>query len=301
MNDPSVSPPTPAVYLRDVSRVYRSRRHNGAWWRQLLKPEFNEHLALANASLQIYAGQCLGLVGPNGAGKSTLVKLLTGLLQPDSGQISVLGFEPGKRQSAMLNQIGVVFGHKSSLWWDLPVKHSFEAVQKIYQTPPNVFNRDAKRYAELLRIDHLMERAVRQLSLGERIKCELVLALAHQPYLLLLDEPTIGVDMESKQQLRAVINQVLEEKRVAVLLTSHDVNDLLACCSHIALLQAGELFFNSTLSNLLAEWGLKSDNSRGLEDRLIEIFRARREGDEDIEFGSIMLADGAPEDDDEDD
>ncbi|WP_210311688.1 ATP-binding cassette domain-containing protein [Brucella endophytica] len=295
-----MSTQTPLVQLQAVSRVYRSRRHTGAWWRQLLKPEFNEHLALDEASLEIHAGQCLGLVGPNGAGKSTLVKLLTGLLQPDSGQISVLGFDPGKRQSAMLNQIGVVFGHKSSLWWDLPVKHSFEAVQKIYQTPPDVFNHDAQRYAELLRIDHLMQRAVRQLSLGERIKCELVLALAHQPRLLLLDEPTIGVDMESKQQLRAVINQILREKKIAVLLTTHDVNDLLACCSHIALLQAGELFQYSALKDLLGEFGLTSDNSRGLEDCLIEAFRARRDDDEEIEFGSVVLAGGVPEDDDED-
>lgn len=301
MTNSSMSSPLALVRLQGVSRVYRSRVHAGTWWRQLVKPDFIEHLALSEASLEIHAGQCLGLVGPNGAGKSTLVKLLTGLLHPDSGHINVLGFEPAKRQSEMLNQMGAVFGHKSSLWWDLPVKHSFEAIQKIYQTPPDIFDQDARRYAKLLRIDHLMDRAVRQLSLGERIKCELVLALAHQPRLLLLDEPTIGVDMESKQQLRTAICQILQEKEIAILLTSHDVNDLLTCCTHIALLQSCELFYHNTLNKLLESFNITADNSRGLEDSLIETFRSRRNGDEEIEFGSALVAAGVSEDDDEDD
>ena len=131
----------------------------------------------------------------------------------------------------MLTQMGAVFGHKTSLWWDLPVRHSLEAMQRIYRVDPAEFHADAKRFARALSIDHLMERTVRQLSLGERIKCELVLALSHRPRVLLLDEPTIGVDMESKQQLRALIAQVMRDRQIAVLLTSHDVNDLIACCT----------------------------------------------------------------------
>ncbi|PHM25432.1 ATP-binding cassette domain-containing protein [Xenorhabdus budapestensis] len=289
----------PALQLQAVSRIYRSRRHQGAWWKQLLKPEFDQHLVLDQIDLKIYAGQCLGLVGPNGAGKSTLVKLLTGMLQPDTGQISVLGFEPSRRQVDFLSQIGVVFGHKTSLWWDLPVRHSFEAIQKIYQTPSEVFLRDMQHYANLLHIEHLMERAVRQLSLGERIKCELVLALAHQPRVLLLDEPTIGVDMESKQQLRAVINHVVQEKQIAVLLTSHDVNDLLSCCSHIALLQAGRLFENCTLDELLKRFNISPNNSRSLEESLINTFRANHANDEEFIFGNELMHEIPGEDEDD--
>lgn len=289
------------VELAAVSRVYRSRRHSGSTWRQLFRPEYDEYLALDHVNLRIQAGQCLGLVGPNGAGKSTLVKLLTGLLQPTSGHLSVLGYAPGKRSVAMLNQIAAVFGHKTSLWWDLPVRHSLEAMQKIYQVDPHIFAADVAQFSQLLRINHLLDRPVRQLSLGERIKCELVLALSHQPRVLLLDEPTIGVDMESKQQLRQLINHVLQTRKVAILLTSHDVNDLLACCSHIALIQSGQVFHQSTLESLLEQYDLSRDNSRGLEDRLIETFRARRgDAEEEIEFGSAVLAGGADDEEDED-
>ena len=136
--------------------------------------------------------------------------------------------------SQFLTQIAAVFGHKTSLWWDLPVRHSFDAIRRIYRVPVDAFRKDVALFAGMLHIDKLMDRTVRQLSLGERIKCEVVLALAHRPRVLLLDEPTIGVDMESKQQLRELINRVVEERQVATLLTTHDVTDLTACCMHIA-------------------------------------------------------------------
>ena len=203
-----------AVDVVDVSRVYRTRRHEGPLWRQLLRPTFDTYTALDRVNLQIRAGECLGLVGPNGAGKSTMIKLLTGLIKPSSGRISVLGHEPGRMSSQFLTQIAAVFGHKTSLWWDLPVRHSFDAIRRIYRVPVDAFRKDVALFAGMLHIDKLMDRTVRQLSLGERIKCEVVLALAHRPRVLLLDEPTIGVDMESKQQLRELINRVVEGGRL---------------------------------------------------------------------------------------
>jgi len=130
---------TVVVDVVGVSRMYRTRRHESPLWRQLLKPTFETHTALNQVNLQIRAGECLGLVGPNGAGKSTMIKLLTGLLKPSSGRISVLGHEPGRLSSHFLNQIAAVFGHKTSLWWDLPVRHSFDAIRRIYRVPAEAF------------------------------------------------------------------------------------------------------------------------------------------------------------------
>lgn len=287
-----------AVDVADVSRIYRTRSHEGAFFRQLLRPTFIEHVAVDNVSFQIRAGQCLGLVGPNGAGKSTMIKLLTGLLKPSSGRISVLGFEPGKLSPQLLTKIAAVFGHKTSLWWDLPVRQSFDAMQKIYQVRAETFNQDVERFSALLNINGLMNRTVRQLSLGERIKCELVMALAHRPRVLLLDEPTIGVDMESKNQLRMLINQIVSERNVAVLLTTHDVNDLVTCCTHIAFIQAGHVFQLETMEGVLQMFGVSRDNSRALESCLIETFRSRGgASNADIEFGSTVLDEAAEDDD----
>ncbi|KWE64524.1 ABC transporter [Burkholderia ubonensis] len=278
MNEKALRGPERGPIVVDVvgvSRIYRTRRHEGPLWRQLLRPTFDAYTALDHVNLQIRAGECLGLVGPNGAGKSTMIKLLTGLLKPSSGRISVLGHEPGRLSSQFLTQIAAVFGHKTSLWWDLPVRHSFDAIRRIYHVPVDAFREDVALFADMLHIDKLMDRTVRQLSLGERIKCEVVLALAHRPCVLLLDEPTIGVDMESKQQLRTLINRVVEERQVATLLTTHDVTDLTACCTHIAFIQGGNVFQIKAMDDLLRQFGVSRDNGGLLESRLIETFRAR--------------------------
>ncbi|KVP22546.1 ABC transporter [Burkholderia multivorans] len=278
MNEKALRGPERGTIVVDVvgvTRIYRTRRHEGPLWRQLLRPTFDTYTALDDVNLQIRAGECLGLVGPNGAGKSTMIKLLTGLLKPSSGRISVLGHEPGRLSSQFLTQIAAVFGHKTSLWWDLPVRHSFDAIRRIYQVPVDTFREDVALFADMLHIDKLMDRTVRQLSLGERIKCEVVLALAHRPRVLLLDEPTIGVDMESKQQLRTLINRVVEERHVSTLLTTHDVTDLTACCTHIAFIQGGNVFQIEAMDELLRQFGVSRDNGGLLESRLIETFRAR--------------------------
>lgn len=288
-----------AVDVVGVSRVYRTRRHDGPLWRQLLRPTFDTHAALDQVNFQIRAGECLGLVGPNGAGKSTMIKLLTGLLKPSSGRISVLGHEPGRLSSHFLTQIAAVFGHKTSLWWDLPVRHSFDAIRRIYRVPADAFREDVALFAGVLHVDTLMDRTVRQLSLGERIKCEVVLALAHRPRVLLLDEPTIGVDMESKQQLRTLINRVVVERQVAALLTTHDVTDLTACCTHIAFIQGGNVFQVKPMDELLRQFGVSRDNGGLLESRLIETFRARgMTHDEERTFCNTALVDSMGGEDD---
>ncbi|MGR3910830.1 ATP-binding cassette domain-containing protein [Burkholderia sp. SR8] len=290
---------TVAVDVVGVSRIYRTRCHEGPLWRQLLQPTFHTYKALDDVNFQIRAGECLGLVGPNGAGKSTMIKLLTGLLKPSNGRISVLGHEPGRLSSQFLTQIAAVFGHKTSLWWDLPVRHSFDAIRRIYRVPVDAFREDVAVFSDMLRIDKLMDRTVRQLSLGERIKCEVVLSLAHRPRVLLLDEPTIGVDMESKQQLRALINCVVEERQVATLLTTHDVTDLMACCTHIAFIQGGNVFQIKAIDDLLRQFGVSRDNGAMLESCIIEIFRARgMTNDEEQTFCNSALVVGTGGEDD---
>lgn len=290
---------TVAVDVVGVSRIYRTRRHEGPLWRQLLRPTFDTHAALDQVNFQIRAGECLGLVGPNGAGKSTMIKLLTGLLKPSSGRISVLGHEPGRLSSHFLTQIAAVFGHKTSLWWDLPVRHSFDAIRRIYRVPAEAFREDVALFAGMLHVEKLMDRTVRQLSLGERIKCEVVLALAHRPRVLLLDEPTIGVDMESKQQLRTLINRVVVERQVATLLTTHDVTDLMACCTHIAFIQGGNVFQIKAMDDLLRQFDVSRDNGGLLESRLIETFRARgMTTDEERTFCNTALVDSVEDEDD---
>ncbi|AIO34943.1 ABC transporter family protein [Burkholderia cenocepacia] len=290
---------TVAVDVVGVSRIYRTRRHEGPLWQQLLRPTFDTYTALDSVSFKIHAGDCLGLVGPNGAGKSTMIKLLTGLLKPSCGRISVLGHEPGRLSSQFLTQIAAVFGHKTSLWWDLPVRHSFDAIRRIYRVPVETFSEDVALFAGMLHIDKLMDRTVRQLSLGERVKCEVVMALAHRPRVLLLDEPTIGVDMESKQHLRALINHAVEERQVATLLTTHDVTDLTACCTHLALIQGGKVLETQTMDGLLRQLGVSRDNGGQLESRLIEIFRARgMTTDEERTFCSTDRTDSMGDDGD---
>lgn len=237
-------------------------------------------------SLSIRPGECLGFVGPNGAGKSTLVKILTGLLKPSGGDLSVLACRPSDRRTAMLSALGVVFGHKTSMWWDLPVRHSFDAVRRIYRVPETAFGAQVEHLAGTLHLHHLMDRPVRQLSLGERVKCELALALSHRPRVLLLDEPTIGVDLESKHQLRNLIRSESSDRQLAVFLTSHDVNDILSCCSHIELVHAGRVFESGSLDDILDRLRVRRENTRDFEEKLIGRFRdQRRTESEIVEFG----------------
>ena len=285
------------VRIDGVSRIYRTRQHDGATWRQLLRPTYTEFLALDQVSLTLRAGRCLGFIGPNGAGKSMLVKLLIGLLEPSSGSISVLGHTPSKRDPAMLGRLGVVFGHKTSMWWDLPVRHSFEAVQRIYRVDPDAFRREVERLAAALNLGKLMDRTVRQLSLGERVKCEIALALSHRPELLILDEPTIGVDIESKHELRSLIHAERIERGTAIFLTSHDVGDLLACCTDVALVYRGRVFEELPVDRFLETLGVQRGQTQRLEERLIATFRAQRRSEtEEIDFSTPALGD----DDDED-
>jgi ABC-2 type transport system ATP-binding protein len=257
------------VDLENVSKTHQVR--NGLFGRTISKN------ALKEITLTIERGQCVGLLGPNGAGKSTLIKILTGLMTPCSGTVRVLGIDPSKQSNDFLRTLGVVFGHKCSLWWDLPLRVSFENFGLIYGVPSNEFESRLDTLVSALSLKLVLDRPVRQLSLGERVKAEIVSALLHRPSLVFLDEPTIGLDVCSKDELRRFISQIGEYWGGTVLLTSHDMADIERCCRRTLLLDKGRLQFDGGVGEF-REWlssGGMMAASEGLEDLLVAFFRQR--------------------------
>jgi ABC-2 type transport system ATP-binding protein len=206
--------------------------------------------ALADVSFCLEAGEILGYIGPNGAGKSTTVKILSGILVPDAGTVEVLGRVPWRERRATAGEIGVVFGQRTQLWWDLPLVESFELLQRIYRVPPAAWRQRLDSLTERLGLGPFLSTPVRQLSLGFRVRADLVASLLHGPQILFLDEPTIGLDAVSKLALREVIRQLGREQGITVVLTTHDMDDIEALCSRVVVIHRGGLFCDGTLEDL---------------------------------------------------
>jgi ABC-2 type transport system ATP-binding protein len=206
--------------------------------------------ALDGVSFRIERGQLVGYIGPNGAGKSTTVKILSGILVPDAGRCEVNGRVPWKQRIANVRRIGVVFGQRTQLWWDLPVVESFELLRDIYSVNPVQYRRSLDELVGLLALERLLDVPVRQLSLGQRMRCDLAAALLHGPDLLFLDEPTIGLDAVSKLAVRDFVRRLNRDRGVTVLLTTHDMDDVEALCSRVIVIDDGRIFLDGTLSQL---------------------------------------------------
>jgi ABC-2 type transport system ATP-binding protein len=211
--------------------------------------------AVHDLSFDIAAGEMVGYIGPNGAGKSTTIKMLTGILVPSGGSALVAGLEPARRRRELARRIGVVFGQRTSLWWDLPLRDSFELLRRIYRIPDQTFRRNLEDHVALLDLGDLMDTPVRQLSLGQRMRGDIAAALLHDPEILYLDEPTIGLDVVSKGRLREFLRALNHERGTTLMLTTHDLQDIEALCDRVIVIDHGTAVFDGPLSSLRVNGG----------------------------------------------
>ncbi len=243
----------PAIEVTQLTKTFKTHRKElglkgsikGLFWREARYKE-----AVKSVSFSLREGELVGFLGPNGAGKTTLLKMLSGILYPTSGEVQVLGYTPWERDRAYQRQFSIVMGQKNQLWWDLPPSESFLLNRDIYGVKPMAFQKSIDEMVELLDLKDLMDVPVRQLSLGERMKCELVAALLHQPRVLFLDEPTIGLDVISQEKIRSFIQEYNRIKRTTVLLTSHYMQDVEQLCKRVLVINHGRIAFDGMLTEL---------------------------------------------------
>ena len=206
--------------------------------------------ALKNVSFEVEEGDIVGYIGPNGAGKSTTIKIMSGILNPTSGECKIMGYTPWKDRKQYVKNIGVVFGQRSQLWWDIPADDTFNLLKDIYKIDEDKFQEKRDYLVKLLNIEDIIHVPVRQLSLGQRMRCEIAASLLHEPKILFLDEPTIGLDALSKQIVRDFIKKINREQKVTVILTTHDMSDIEALAKRIIMIGNGEVIYDGTLKNL---------------------------------------------------
>jgi ABC-2 type transport system ATP-binding protein len=216
----------------------------------LFRRQYDVKTALDRISYDINEGELVGYIGPNGAGKSTTVKILSGILVPNGGDVKVFGKTPWENRISTVQHIGVVFGQRTQLWWDLPVIESFELLKDIYSIPETNYRKTLDELVDALEIGKIIETPVRQLSLGQRMRCDIAASLLHSPKILFLDEPTIGLDAVSKLAVRDFIRHLNKEKKVTVLLTTHDMDDIESLCQRVIILNEGSVYLDGPISSV---------------------------------------------------
>ena len=221
----------------------------------LFSRDYRYVTAVDDVSIQIDEGEIIGYVGPNGAGKSTTIKMMTGILQPSSGKIIIDGRQPYQNRREHMRNIGVVFGQRSQLWWSLPVRESFKVLKEMYLVDDDTYARNLKLFESLVDIESLYGKPVRQMSLGQRMLCEVVAAFLHDPKVVFLDEPTIGLDVAVKESIRDLIRHLNEEKNTTIILTSHDTKDIETLCRRVAIIDKGKLIFDNDIDSLKQMFG----------------------------------------------
>ena len=246
------------IEVRDICKTFKvSKRRAGVTGMvaNLFAPKFEKKAAVKAVSFDIEQGEMVGFIGPNGAGKSTTIKMLSGILHPDSGSINVGGYVPYKQRKNYVGRIGVVFGQKSQLQWDLPVIDSFELLKAIYSVPDEVYRKNLSRFTEMLDMSGFIDQPVRQLSLGQRMRADIVAALLHSPEIVFFDEPTIGVDVVGKETIRSFIRELNQQDNVTMIFTTHDMQDIEKTCKRLIIIDEGAKVYDGTLSGIREKYG----------------------------------------------
>jgi len=241
------------ITVKNLNKTFRIRKRQAGFGRAvraLFSHEYDEIHALKDVSFSVADGEMVGYIGPNGAGKSTTIKVMCGVLTPDSGTCDINGRTPWKNRVAHVREIGVVFGQRSQLWWDVPIIDSFELIRDIYKTDQAEYKKNLDELVETLELSEILKTPARSLSLGQRMRCEIVASLLHSPRILFLDEPTIGLDAVSKIAVRQFIKKLNTERGTTVLLTTHDMQDIEALTERIILIGRGQILLDGSLDEL---------------------------------------------------
>lgn len=248
----------PAIAAENLSKVYRIPQKEpgmrGAL-KALVRPRYADKVAVDGISFQIEPGELVGYIGVNGAGKSTTIKMLTGILAPSGGSVRVLGRDPHVERVANARNIGVVFGQRTQMWWDLALIESLNLIAKIYEVPAQRYGELLRRFSDTLELDELLRLPVRSMSLGQKMRAELAATLIHEPAIVYLDEPTIGLDLLVKERIRDFIKEQNREQGTTVLLTTHDLGDIEELCRRVIIIDGGHLIYDGPISTIKARFG----------------------------------------------
>lgn len=248
------------IETEKLGRVYKTYTKKEGVWNSLkgfYNRQYTEKVALKNATINIEAGKIVGLVGSNGAGKTTLLKMLSGLIYPSSGSARVLGFEPWKRETEFLKQVSILLGQKNQLWWDITPRDSYSLLTKIYDLNESIAQKRVNELADLLHCTDVLDTQLRRLSLGERMKMEIIGSLLHSPKVLFLDEPTIGLDIVAQTAIRNFLEQYVKDHQPAIILTSHYMDDIAQLADQLLLISQGEIVYNGNVDHFMQTTDLK--------------------------------------------
>lgn len=247
----------PVITVKNLTKSYQTQKKReglAGSLRDLIRPVYEDKLAVNNISFTIKPGELVGFIGPNGAGKTTTLKTLSGLLYPTSGSVSVLGYNPWDRKDTFLRSISLVMGQKNQLWWDLPASESFSLNRDIYNIKDSTYKRNLSTLVDMLDLGSVLGVQVRKLSLGQRMKAELVAALLHDPKVLFLDEPTIGLDVTMQSQVRKFVKSYNETHDGAIMLTSHYMADVVELCKRVIIISEGSILYDGALSGVISKF-----------------------------------------------
>ena len=235
------------IEVENLVKTYKiMQKQDGliGYFKNLIRPKYKELTAVKGINFSIEEGELVGYIGENGAGKSTTIKMLTGLLTPTSGKVIVNGIVPNEKRIENNKNIGAVFGQKTQLWWDLPVIESLRLIKQMYKLPDGEYRKNLKKFTEILELDELLDKQVKNLSLGQKMRCEIAATFIHNPKIVYLDEPTIGLDVFVKENIRKFIKDINKEKNTTVILTTHDLKDIEDVCNRIILLDKGTIIYD---------------------------------------------------------